>query len=187
VQSFDAIVLAGASSRRLDGADKAMIDLGGRPMIDLVLAAVREAVTVVVAGPARPGIDGVRWCEERPPGGGPVAGLAAAVELVDADTVVVLAVDLPNVAPAVPALLAALDPAELAMINSAGRVNYLAAAWRTALLRERLHGLAGVDGASLRALTNGLAWVEVPDGGDWAVDCDTWDDVRRARLRRGTR
>ena len=101
--TFDAIVLAGASARRLGGADKPMVDLGGRPMISFVIDAVRAAATTVVVGPERPGINGVRWCQEQPPGGGPVAALASAVGLINADLVVVLAADLPEIAPAVPA------------------------------------------------------------------------------------
>ncbi len=51
---FDAIVLAGAASRRLDGADKALVEIGGRTLLDTVLAADRGRRRVIVAGPQRP-------------------------------------------------------------------------------------------------------------------------------------
>ncbi|MFG3347695.1 DUF6457 domain-containing protein [Streptomyces sp. NPDC048018] len=75
--AYDAIVLAGGAARRLGGADKPGVRVGGRPLLDRVLAGCRDAGrTVVVAEPratARP----VEWTREEPPGGGPVAALAA--------------------------------------------------------------------------------------------------------------
>ncbi|WP_438949006.1 NTP transferase domain-containing protein, partial [Streptomyces harbinensis] len=38
---FDAIVLAGGAARRLGGADKAAVTVGGRPLLDRVLDACR--------------------------------------------------------------------------------------------------------------------------------------------------
>ncbi|MGW5420618.1 DUF6457 domain-containing protein [Streptomyces sp. NPDC003943] len=75
--AYDAIVLAGGSARRLGGADKPGVRVGGRALLDRVLAGCRDAGrTVVVAAPratARP----VEWTREDPPGGGPVAALDA--------------------------------------------------------------------------------------------------------------
>lgn len=75
--AYDAIVLAGGSARRLGGADKPGVRVGGRALLDRVLAGCRDAGrTVVVATPratARP----VEWTREAPPGGGPVAALDA--------------------------------------------------------------------------------------------------------------
>ena len=48
-----AIVLAGGAGRRLGGADKAALDVGGRTLLERALAAVSGVPTVVV-GPARP-------------------------------------------------------------------------------------------------------------------------------------
>ncbi|MER7516789.1 DUF6457 domain-containing protein [Streptomyces sp. NPDC126499] len=75
--AYDAIVLAGGAARRLGGADKPGVRVGGRPLLDRVLEGCRDARrTIVVAEPratARP----VEWTREDPPGGGPVAALAA--------------------------------------------------------------------------------------------------------------
>ncbi|MCX5284487.1 NTP transferase domain-containing protein [Streptomyces sp. NBC_00198] len=93
--AYDAVVLAGGSARRLGGADKPGVRVGGRALLDRVLAAcVDAAVTVVVAEPratARP----VRWAREDPPGGGPVAALDAGLRHTTAPYVVVLSADLP--------------------------------------------------------------------------------------------
>jgi len=118
-----------------------------------------------------------------------VAGLAAGLPRTAAPIVVVLAADLPWIAPAVEPLLAALnepDPHDVALLRAGERRNYLAAAWR----RPTLAGaLAAVDprGAAMRTLVNaaqdaGARVADVPDQG-WGDDCDTWTDLARARAR----
>jgi molybdopterin-guanine dinucleotide biosynthesis protein A len=96
---FDAVVLAGGAGRRLGGADKAALTFAGMSLLDRVLAAVGDADRIVVVGPARPVGRHVLWAREQPPGGGPVAGLAAGLALVRAPVVAVLAVDLPFLRP----------------------------------------------------------------------------------------
>ena len=67
----DAVVLAGGKARRLGGADKPGLEVGGLPLLERVVAAVADADIVVVVGPQRalalprP----VLWCEEQPPAG----------------------------------------------------------------------------------------------------------------------
>lgn len=100
-----AIVLAGGGAARLGGEDKCWLQVGGRPILESVVAAVAaladvdqdrdprhgdesgapkskaaEALTVgpiVVVGPRREVVTPVRWTREEPPGAGPVAGLQA--------------------------------------------------------------------------------------------------------------
>ncbi|MGW3813105.1 DUF6457 domain-containing protein [Streptomyces sp. NPDC005046] len=82
-------------ARRLGGADKPGVRVGGRALLDRVLAACTGATrTVVVAEPratARP----VEWAREDPPGGGPLAALDAGLRHTTAPYVVVLSADLP--------------------------------------------------------------------------------------------
>jgi len=180
--AFDAIVVAGARSARLDGVDKALLDVGGLTLLDRALQAVRGARRVVVVGPPRPTAAEVLWCEEDPPGGGPVAAFAAGLAAADSDVVVLLAVDLPFVAPAIPRLLSAA--AELAvLVDGTGRVNYLASAWRRDVAEARLKAIGHPAGASMRALVSGVAAVGVDDVGGWSDDCDTWDSLEAARTR----
>jgi molybdopterin-guanine dinucleotide biosynthesis protein A len=112
------VVLTGGASRRM-GSHKPVLDVGGRPLVARVLAAAGPWRTLVV-GPGQGVPDEVQVVRERVPGGGPVAGLAAAVEALGApggsgalgapgapgerasgaeerDVVVVLAADLPFV------------------------------------------------------------------------------------------
>ncbi|GAQ53803.1 molybdopterin-guanine dinucleotide biosynthesis protein [Streptomyces acidiscabies] len=109
---YDAIVLAGGGARRLGGADKPGVRVGGRALLDRVLGACADAgVTVVVAAP-RPTSRAVAWTREDPPGGGPVAALDAGLLRTSADRVVVLSADLPFLAPGtVRGLLAGLGGA----------------------------------------------------------------------------
>ena len=181
---FDAIVLAGGSASRMGGADKPMLDVAGTPMLGLVLDAVAGARVRVVVGPQRD-ITGVTWCQESPPGGGPVAAIAAALPHTRAGTVVVLAADLPWIGPAVEVLRTALDRsgAHAAMLSSGGRLNYLAAAWRRSGLLAAVRGLDAAAGASMRRRVAGARTVDVPDEGQWGEDCDTWADLAQARQR----
>ena len=185
---FDAIVLAGGAARRMGGHDKPMLEVAGHPMLVHVLNAVGGAGRRIVVGPRRDiGIE-VIWCREEPPGGGPVAALEAARPHVDADTVLVLAGDLPWIAPAVEPLLGALDdPAvDVAMLVRDGRANYLAAAWRTRALGDAIGRLKATAGVSMRALVAEVPEALVDDCAHWGDDYDTLADLDRARTE-GTR
>ncbi|PZS24994.1 MAG: molybdopterin-guanine dinucleotide biosynthesis protein [Pseudonocardiales bacterium] len=189
---FDAIVLAGGAAARLGGVDKPALEIGASSLLDRVLASVAGAGRIVVVGPVRPVAVAVIWCREDPAGGGPVAGLAAGLAQVQTDVVLSLAADLPWIAPAVPALVAALAQSAAdcaALVDRDGRVNYLAAVWRRASLARALSAVGEPAGASMRSLVVGAALLEVPDEGGWGLDCDTWDDIdaaRRQLYREGT-
>lgn len=184
---FDAIVLAGGRGRRLDGADKAALIVGDTSLLERVVTAVAGAGTVVVVGPPRDLPRTVLWCREEPVGGGPVAAIATGFARTSADVVVVLATDLPAIAPAVPVLLAALAdgaPAAL-LVDEHGRVNNLAAAWRRSALAAALAAVGEPRGAAVRSLVATVTPALVPDPSGWGRDCDTWDDLARARRAAG--
>lgn len=185
--SFDAIVLAGGRARRLGGAAKPQLTVGGRSLLDAVVAAVVDAGRTVVVGPEQPVARPVLWRREEPAGGGPVAAIAAGLPATSAAVVVVLAADLPQIAPAVPHLLAALPAAGVAVLSDVdGRANYLAAAWRRESLQQALAAVGRLDGAPMRVLVGAVPVVAVPDAGGWGRDCDTWDELARARAERGS-
>ena len=196
---FDAVILAGGAAARLHGADKPAVRVGRRSLLQHVLDGVAGANRIVVVGPPRPeaarfaartGAD-VHCCQEQPPGGGPVAALAAGLPDTEAGVVLVLAADLPWIGDAVPALVCALggDPdADAAVLTDAGgRRNHLAAAWRRQALAAVLGHLGSPTGVAARALYRDGAVLEVHPGAtvpDHAgEDCDTWPDVARARAR----
>ena len=102
------VVLAGGLSRRM-GQPKALVPLGGRPLISWPLAAAAEAgleaVVVAKPGSALPPIDVAVWDEPAEPAH-PLTGLIAALERARRP-IVALACDMPFVTPDLIARLAA--------------------------------------------------------------------------------
>jgi molybdopterin-guanine dinucleotide biosynthesis protein A len=205
--AFDAVVLAGGRGTRLGGTDKAALVVGAQTLLDSVVSAVTSAgaARVVVVGPERPaavspGISGagsggpgsgggaqLSYAREEPPGGGPVAALRCGLAEVSATAVVLVAADLPFLRPAhVTRLLASLPvPAGpgVVLLDASRRPQWLVSSWPTAVLCGALDGYRG---SSLRGLLGPLDPVLLPDetaAGEpppW-LDCDTTDDLRRAR------
>ncbi|KGN41751.1 hypothetical protein N801_06245 [Knoellia aerolata DSM 18566] len=146
------LVLAGGSSRRF-GSDKLDARLGDRSVLDHCLSGMPSAWDLVVVGPSRPVPDAVagrvRWARESPPGGGPLAGIAAGLKVVTADVVCVAPGDAPRAGEVLPLLVAALEsdpwPAGTVLSDGEGRPNPLLAAYRTDALRRAVpadaHGL----------------------------------------------
>lgn len=184
------MILTGGQGRRLGGRDKASLPVAGRPLLDRVLAACTGADRIVVAGPG-PVPAGVLRVQEDPPGGGPVAGVVAALAEVTSPWVLVLAVDQPDAARATPALLSALadDPGGdlLCHRDASGHPQWLLGAYRTAALREVLAGLGSGHGVPVARVADGLRMIEVTDGGAHVGDVDTWADhaAWERRLRDG--
>jgi len=178
---FDAVVLAGGRSSRLGGTAKAMLEIDGRTLLEITLAAVTDARRTVVVGDvvAPPGILVTR---EAPVFGGPAAGIAAGLAALDstADHVLVLACDMPRVSEVVTALRAA---GEGIAVDEA-REQYLAGLYPSLALREaalRQPGSTPVAGGSVRSLlaaiekTRALPRIAVPPGS--THDIDTWTDA----------
>ncbi|GAA4288511.1 molybdenum cofactor guanylyltransferase [Georgenia daeguensis] len=184
--TFDAVVLAGGTGRRLGGASKPDVLLAGRRLLDHALAATAGAGRVVVVAPedvqVPPGV--VRTLED-PPLGGPVAGVSAGLTALDAapgpsaPLLLVLACDVPRAASAVPRLLRAAIEARgdgAALTDAGGRPQWLTAVYRTAALRARLRALPPA-GASVRELVSGLDLAAVAAADEEAADVDTWQDL----------
>jgi molybdopterin-guanine dinucleotide biosynthesis protein A len=205
---FDAVILAGGSGRRLGGVDKGALLVGGRALLDGVLRASAAARRTVVVGAPRPAVRAVEWAREEPPGGGPLAGLAAGLaalgegpadqlasalggqaappsRLPSSPIVLVLATDLPWLAARdvdrLVAALAARPDADAALFADAeGHRQALAAAYRAGPLRAAVRAAGPVAGRPVRLVPEALAVVAVPDCGA-AADCDTPEQLAAAR------
>lgn len=190
VAGFAAVVLAGGQARRMGGALKPALPVGGEAMLRRVLAAVAAAQPRIVVGPLElvplvPG--GVSLTIEEPPGGGPVAAIAAGLALLtDAQTVAVVGGDLPFLDPATVDLLRSSlgsDTDGAVLVDDEGRPQWLCGVWRRAALDERLATLGNPSGRSVRELLGELRVTRVGSGlrgpPPW-FDCDTVDDLRRA-------
>jgi molybdopterin-guanine dinucleotide biosynthesis protein A len=178
---FDAVILAGGRARRLGGADKPGMPVGGRPLIARVAEAVSGAERIVVVGPPRPGLEPAIVVREDPPGAGPVPALRAGLAQVRSPRVALLAADLPFLTAAdVTRLLRAVSGTGAVMVDDDGREQWLAGAWRTDRLRAALDGY---EGASLRGLLAPLAPVTLASAAGerppW-YDCDTPEELARA-------
>ncbi|MFD9211965.1 NTP transferase domain-containing protein [Streptomyces sp. NPDC087659] len=188
---YDAIVLAGGAARRLGGADKPGVSVGGRTLLDRVLTASRGAGRTIVVGGRRPTARPVTWTLEAPPGGGPLAALHAGLRRSGAPTVVVLSADLPFLDEGtVRRLLDALEDGGregALLVDADGRDQPLVAAYRAEPLHRELALLAtehgGLTGLPVRLLTGELDLDRVSARPLAAYDCDTWEDIVTARAR----
>ncbi|MET9655919.1 NTP transferase domain-containing protein [Streptomyces sp. NPDC006510] len=189
--AYDAIVLAGGAAKRLGGADKPGIRVGGRALLDRVLAACADASATVVVGGRRPTARPVIWTREEPQGGGPLAALDAGVRRTTAERVLVLSADLPFLgASTVGALLAAAGEGQrdgALCADQQGRDQPLVAVYRAEPLRRELALIAaehgGLSGLPLRLLTHELDLARVEADPLASFDCDTWEDIASARAR----
>ncbi len=195
MEPFDAIILAGGGGRRLGGVDKASLTVGNETLLSRALHAVGGAERVVVVGPPHAAHAGVTFTSEHPPGGGPVAAMAAGLGHVKAPVVVVLACDMPNVSePTVVRLVTAAGAADASpgaagqktvdgalLLDPAGRRQPLAAAYRRTALAAALTRLDVVDGAAVRNAVRTLTLAEIATDAEVTLDCDTWGDVERCR------
>ena len=103
VRQISAAILAGGLARRLGGADKASLVIGGARIIERQLAAlgtVADDIRIVSNDPARYTALGVRVIPDQIVGAGPLGGLHAALADAVHHGVIVLACDLPFVTPA---------------------------------------------------------------------------------------
>ena len=99
---LDAVILMGGRAERLGGAAKGDLRVGGRTLLERVVAAADVARDRVVVGESGASVlpSGVRVVREEPPFGGPAAAVAAGVRDLpaDGDAVLLLAGDQPFVA-----------------------------------------------------------------------------------------
>jgi molybdopterin-guanine dinucleotide biosynthesis protein A len=185
-ENYDVVVLAGGGARRLGGVDKTQLTVGGRPMLDRVLDAARGARQVIVVGPERSTTAGrpIRWALEEPPGGGPLAGLAAALELDECSSpvVVALAADMPLVDRRLVERLveatAAPETDAVALCDAEGQVQPLAAAYRREALATVLDEIGDPQNLGFRPLLSRLR-IDIVTDARAATDCDTPEDLRR--------
>ena len=196
---YDAIVLTGGRGRRLGGADKAVLAIGGITLLTLTLNAVSGAGSIVLVGPDSHDAHAREWQQTRPrspdiatrledpPGGGPAAAVAAAMSAVGADIVVVLAVDMPFIDRAtidglVENLATGPSTIDAAMlVDQDGHRQLLTAAYRREALHNALASLGDPAGRAMRNVVDALTVAEVLADPGITVDIDTWADLERSR------
>jgi len=183
---YDAIVLTGGGGTRLGGVDKAMLEVGGIPLLDAVMRATTAAQHTVVVGPTRPTAREVTWTQEEPAGGGPAAGIVAALASLAAQEsasqwCLVIAVDQPGVGRVLPALLdaaahAAPEVDGLCPHDSRGHEQWLLAAYRTQPLRSACHDIGTGHNVSVKRIVRDLRVEQVIAPVEHIGDINTWAD-----------
>jgi molybdopterin-guanine dinucleotide biosynthesis protein A len=166
-----AVILAGGRSLRM-GRPKATLSLGGLPLLEHVVRAVRALVSeivVVAAADQEIALDvdaGVplRVVHDRVRGAGPLPAVALGLEVVDAEAAFALACDAPFVRPDVLRYLAGrLEPEDTGAVPEwEGRLQPLVALYRPALAIE-LANLSARGEARLQAVADLPGVVVVAD------------------------
>ncbi|MCW2753650.1 MAG: molybdopterin-guanine dinucleotide biosynthesis protein [Marmoricola sp.] len=182
--AIGAVVLTGGSGVRLDGADKASIELGGLTLLEHTLGALLDINEVVVVGDPVPTTRPVTFTREDPSGGGPAAGLLEGLRCFARRPawVVALAVDMPLVTSAtIRRLTEAVEHDGAVLIDGGGKLQYLCALYSVAALDRSRPPYEQEHGLSMRDLVGGLGLVHVQAFGPETRDVDTWADLRDLR------
>lgn len=193
IADFDAIVLAGGRGSRLGRGSKPDLEVGGRRLLDIAIAAAAQARRIVVVGDvAVP--QGVLLTREEPAFGGPVAGLAAGLAALaehaePAEWTLLLACDLPGAEAAVARLLTASPADEHAgacLLDVDGRSQWLLGCYRTAALNTRLAERGDPPLTAMHRLLGPLNLLGIDPGTTTVADLDTPADAERwARMLAG--
>ena len=178
---FSAVVLAGGTAARLDGADKASIEHAGRTLLEWAIDALVDAAEVVVVGDPVPTTRPVTFTRENPRYGGPVAALLTGRDalLREPRTLGVLAVDMPRVTAYTFRRLheAAVGHDGAFLADRDGR-RQLAGVLDVGRLDAVRHDHQGQHGMALHRLLSGLDLATVGPEGEEGRDIDTWADLR---------
>lgn len=183
-----AAILAGGRARRMGGAPKALLEVGGRRIVDRQVAVLGPLVdeVLLVVGDAAPygDVRGVRLVVDRVPGQGPLGGMQAAFGATAAAQLLLVGCDLPFLDAALCTALRDARPDAEAVVPRAGgrpqplcaryarRVQPLVEARLAAGHRRLLDLVAALD----------VAWLDLPPGGA-LTNVNTPEDLLAARSR----
>ncbi len=186
ISDWSVIIVAGGGGQRLGGVDKAGLVLDGRSSLDWILDSLPPAAPVIVSGPERPTSRAVVFRPESPPGGGPVAGIGAALQAVSTPRVVIMGADMPWSGSLFPGLLARFGSAgadAVITVDSDGRQQPLLSAWDAPALRRLLAELGDPRDRPMRELverTKCSTWDLDPRQSTFLADIDTPADLEAA-------
>ncbi len=170
-----AVVLAGGLARRMGGGDKPLRELGGRPLLDHVLARLRPQADVIILNANGDPARFAPWDLPVVPDGvpdhpGPLAGILAALDWAAARPGLRWVVSVPGDSPFIPPDLVArlhaareVESVPLACARSAGQAHPPIGLWPVAL-REDLRAalLAGERKIDRWTARHGVALVDWP-------------------------
>ncbi len=194
IEDCTAIILAGGESRRM-GHDKASLLLGGRTLLEQVIATMQQVFPCVIVSvrQPRPEIHLLQVCDEpswqQQASAGPLAGLAAGLAGITTPWAFAVACDMPFVAPALAELLGRYRTGYQAVVPVVqGQLQPLAAYYAGSALGVMRALLSSGANYSLRAVLEQLQ-VRYVDESELMqadpqlrsfFDLDTPQDVERA-------
>jgi molybdopterin-guanine dinucleotide biosynthesis protein A len=167
-------IMAGGGSTRF-GRDKALVEVGGMPMIARMIELLESVTTQVkiVAVPSKYAAFGAEIVEDRWPGEGPLGGIITALEdaaksPADCGWNLIVSCDMPFLTREWLAFLgerAAKSKAQVVFPHSASGPEPLCASWQTGAAAELRSGFE----RGVRKVTEGIALLraEVLDEADW--------------------
>lgn len=182
---LSAMILTGGASSRF-GSDKSLAKLGKNSLIEELLATLPQEIKIVIVGPRfqNPSRE-VRFTQESPLGGGPVAAIHAGLELIETDFVAIIATDMPFANAILSALIENFPDAEDATIplDALGVRQTLCALYRANSLRRAIRTLGSPQDQSMRKLSELLSVKELilePSLERILLDVDSPADLERA-------
>ena len=164
------ILLTGGDSKRF-GSDKSQALISGNTLLSIIKSQLDSSELIEIGSEVK---------------GGPVAAISAAIERVDSELVAIFATDMPFAPRFLPELKAALINDAALPLDETGRLQPLAAIYRTNSLKQALTALKQKENASMQSLLTHLKIdAVVVNSPELLIDIDTEADLVRATELRG--
>lgn len=164
------ILLTGGDSKRF-GSDKSQALIAGNTLLSIIKSQLDSAEIIEVGIEVK---------------GGPVAAINSAIKKVDSELVAIFATDMPFAPRILPELNAGLINDAALPLDETGRLQPLAAIYRTSALVKALSELTQIANASMQSLLAYLNLDEVRvQSPELLIDIDTEADLVRATELQG--
>jgi molybdenum cofactor guanylyltransferase len=175
-----AVVLAGGASRRM-GLDKALLKVGGRAMIELVIGQLRPwFAEILISSDNRDGLSylGLPVVPDLEPGCGPIMGITCGLRRSPHDRNLVVACDIPRLDPAfLCSIVERLDGVDaLVPVDAGGVLQPTLAAYHRSMLPHLERVIASGRRSILTALNSARVGTCPVGDEPWLVNLNTPDD-----------
>lgn len=149
---MNAIILTGGTSTRF-GSDKYSALIAGKSLLE-ILTSNLPVCELIIVGP--PTSISAKYVQEKPILSGPVAAIAAGMDLVTYDTVAIYATDMPFAPLLINELIQSLVTDGVVPVDKEGVAQPLAGLYRTASLKAALQEFSNVANKSVKSLMSKL-------------------------------